>query len=109
MNEERSRRRQRAPRSRDFPTQFAPLPPVENPFPPIDILTPEGLQRIVDAAFLVLKEMGLEFRSPWALKLLAASGAPVDEASQMVRMDRQLGEHFIGLAPARFPLHARNR
>src|SRR5947209_6478558 len=109
MNEERSRRRQRAPRSRDIQNQLAALGPVENPYPPIDVLSPEGLSRIVDAAFLVLEEMGLEFRSGRALALLKANGAIVDEASQMVRMGRDLVEHFVGLAPERFPVHARNR
>jgi trimethylamine--corrinoid protein Co-methyltransferase len=109
MNEERVRRRQRAPRSRDIQTQFPALGPVENPYPPIDILTPEALQRIVDAAFTVLADMGLEFRSQWALALLTKNGAGVDTATQMVRMDRDLVEHFVGLAPEIFPVHARNR
>src|SRR5436305_5146424 len=108
MNEERSRRRQRAPRSRDAQSHFAALGPVENPYAPIDILSPDGLRRIVDAAYSVLEEMGLEFRSERALKLLRANGAMVDEASQMVRMGRDLIEHFVGLAPESFPVHARN-
>src|SRR5947208_2049587 len=108
MNEERSRRRQRAPRSRNIPSQFTALGPVENPYPPIDILSPEGLDSIVEAAFTVLEELGLEFRSDRALKLLKSNGAVVDEASQMVRMGRDLIRHFIGLAPETFPVHARN-
>ena len=49
MNEERARRRPRAQRSRDSQSLSTALGPVENPWPPLDILTPEGLQRIVDA------------------------------------------------------------
>jgi trimethylamine---corrinoid protein Co-methyltransferase len=108
MNEERSRRRQRASRGRGSQTHFPPLGPVENPYPPLDILTAVELHRIVDAAFSVLAEMGLEFRSERALKLLKANGAIVDQASQMVRMGREMIEYFIGLAPQIFPVHARN-
>jgi trimethylamine--corrinoid protein Co-methyltransferase len=108
MNEERSRRRQRVSRGRDSQTHFPALGPVENPYPPIDVLTPDGLQRIVDAAFTVLEEMGLEFRSERALRLLERNGAIVDQASQMVRMGRGLIEHFVGLAPPSFPVQSRN-
>ena len=107
MNEERARRRPRALRSRDSQSQPTALGPVENPWPPLDILTPEGLQRIVDGSFTVLEEMGLEFRSPRALALLKQNGAIVEEASQMVRMGRDLVTHFVGLAPEAFPVHAR--
>jgi trimethylamine--corrinoid protein Co-methyltransferase len=108
MNVERSRRRQRAPRSRDGQTQYAPLAPIENPYPPLDILAVEELGAIVETAFQVLEELGLEFRSVRALKLLKESGADVDEASQMVRLDRNLIRHFVGLAPASIPIHSRN-
>src|SRR5262245_602136 len=108
MNEVRSRRRQRTSRNRDIQSQLTALPPVENPYPPLDILTDDALHRIVDAAFRVLEEMGLEFRSERALKLLAENGASVDKASQMVRMDRELVTRFVGLAPQRFHVHARN-
>lgn len=108
MNEERVRRRHRAPRSRDIPSQFAPLGPVDNPYPPLDILSPEALDRIIEAAFSVLSDMGLEFRSERALDLLERNGASVDRSTQLVRMGRDLIEHFIGLAPSDFPVHGRN-
>ena len=74
----------------------------------MDILSEEGLLRIVDAAFRLLEEAGLEFRSSRALEILKRNGADVDEPSQMVRMGREVVSHFVGLAPERFDVHARN-
>jgi len=103
----RPHRRQR--RDRSGPARYAPMPPIDNPYPPIAVLGAEGVERIVDAAFGLIEEAGLEFRSGRALSILRANGADVDEESQMVCMGRDVVKHFVGLAPARIPLHARNR
>ena len=108
-SQERPHRRQRADRSARGPrSRYAPLPPVENPYPPFDILRPEQVEHIVDAAYGILENAGLEFRSLRALRILKNAGADVDESSQMVRFDRQLVQHFVGQAPSRFEVFARN-
>ena len=107
MKEEGGRRRSTRS-ARGAAKRYEALGPVDNPYPPLDILTPEGLARIVDRAYRLLEEAGLEFRSGRALSILKSHGVQVDEASQMARFDRALIQHFVGLAPAEFPVFARN-
>ena len=101
------RRRARPERSRAAPLN-APLPPLDNPWPPIELLDAEALHRIIAAAYRLIEEAGLEFRSPRALAILKANGAEVDMETQMVRIGRDIIEHFVALAPAKIPLHSRN-
>ena len=109
VSEERGRRRQREPRAGRGPqTTLAPLPTLVNPLPPVEVLPPEALARLIDAAFRLLEEAGLEFRSERVLDLLERNGAIVERGSQMARLGRDMVEHFVALAPAEIPLHARN-
>jgi trimethylamine---corrinoid protein Co-methyltransferase len=100
------RRERRAPRSTG--PSLAPLPRLENPWPPLEVLSAEQLERILIAAFRVLEEAGLEIRSAAAREVYAKAGALVDEATQMVRLGRELVEAQLARAPERFVLHARN-
>jgi trimethylamine---corrinoid protein Co-methyltransferase len=102
----RRRERTRAPRSTG-PT-LAPLPRLENRWPPLEILSVEQVERILDSAFRVLEEAGLEIRSPAARAVYAQAGALVDETTQMVRLGRELIEAQLRQAPERFVLYARN-
>ncbi len=102
----RRRERGRAPRSTG--PSLAPLPRLENPWPPLEILSAEQVERILDAAYRVLEEAGLEIRHPAARAAYARAGARVDEATQMVRLGRDLVEAQLAHAPERFVLHARN-
>jgi trimethylamine--corrinoid protein Co-methyltransferase len=68
----------------------------------------EQVERILDAAFRVLQEAGLEIRSTAARALYARAGALVDESTQIVRLERALIEAQLAHAPERFVLHARN-
>jgi trimethylamine--corrinoid protein Co-methyltransferase len=102
----RRRERTRAPRTTG-PT-LAPLPRLENRWPPLEILSAEQVERILDSAFRVLEEAGLEIRSPAARAVYAQAGALVDETTQMVRLGRDLIEAQLRHAPERFVLHARN-
>ncbi len=88
---------------------FAPIPRLSNPWPPLEILTGEQVERIVLAAFRVLEEAGLEIRSVAAREVYRRAGALVDEATQMVRLGRDIVEAHLQLAPASFVLHARNQ
>ncbi len=107
--QERPQRRQRSDRSARGPrARYAALAPVDNPYPPYDILQPDQLERIIDAAYTILENAGLEFRSPRALRILKSAGAEVDESSQMVRFDRHLVQQFVNEAPSRFKLFARD-
>ena len=103
-----SRRRDRGRAPRATGPQLAPLPRLTNRFPPLEILSAEQLARILEAAYRVLEEAGLEIRSAAARDVYRRAGALVDDASQMVRLGRDLVEAQLAGAPERFVLHARN-
>jgi trimethylamine--corrinoid protein Co-methyltransferase len=84
------------------------IPRLSNPHPPIEILDASQLERILDAAFRVLQESGLEIRSAAARSVFRAGGALVDDTTQMVRLGREVVSAHLAHAPERFVLHARN-
>ena len=102
----RRRERSRAPRSTG--PSLAPIPRLRNPWAPIEILSGEQVERILEAAYRVLEEAGLEIRSAAARAVYARGGALVDESTQMVRLGRELVAAQLKSAPERFVLHARN-
>jgi trimethylamine---corrinoid protein Co-methyltransferase len=102
-----SRRRERRPPRSTGPS-LSPLPRLENPWPPLEVLAAEQVERILLAAFRVLEEAGLEIRSAAARKVYAGAGALVDEDSHLVRLGRDIVEAQLAGAPERFVLHARN-
>ncbi|HYB63691.1 MAG TPA: trimethylamine methyltransferase family protein [Steroidobacteraceae bacterium] len=102
----RRRERSRAPRSTG--PSLAPIARLRNPWPPLEVLTGEQVERILEAAYRVLAEAGLEIRSAAARAVYARAGALVDESTQMVRVGRELVEAQLATAPERFVLHARN-
>jgi trimethylamine--corrinoid protein Co-methyltransferase len=102
----RRRDRGRAPRSTG-PT-LSPLPMLRNPWAPLEVLSAEQVERILDASYRVLEEAGLEIRSSAAREVLRRAGALIEEESQNVRLGRDLVEAQLRHAPERFVLHARN-
>ncbi|NRB05332.1 MAG: trimethylamine methyltransferase family protein, partial [Rhodobacteraceae bacterium] len=55
---------------------------------PIDLLGPEGVQEIHNAAMTILETTGIEFRDPVALADWKKFGADVQD--QRVRIDREM-------------------
>jgi len=105
----RRRARGGADRPNRAPGQLPkPIGVFRNPLPPVELLDQDKLMRIVDAAYRVLQESGLEIRSERCLDIYEKNGCKVDRASQMVWMDRATVEHFVALAPESFDIHARN-
>ena len=102
------RRRERSRAARSTGPSLAPIPRLRNPWPPLEVLTGEQVERILLAAHQVLEEAGLEIRSAAARAVYARAGALVDEATQMVRLGRELVEAQLKTVPERFVLHARN-
>ena len=87
---------------------LAPLPRLTVPWAPLEILTTEQVERILGAAFRVLEEAGLEIRSPAARAVYRRAGALVDDATQMVRLGRDIVTAQLAHAPEHFVLRARN-
>nr|MBA3448184.1 trimethylamine methyltransferase family protein [Pseudaminobacter sp.] len=110
MNIGETRTRRRTNKSpRETGPDLTPIPRrLENPWAPLEVLSDDALEQIMDAAYQILEEAGLEFRSPRALDLLAKHGASVDHSTQLVRFGRDIVEHYCSLAPRSFSLHSRN-
>ena len=104
----RRRERGAARAARTTGPTLAPLGRLENRWAPVEILTPEQVERILNAAFRVLEEAGLEIRSAAARAIYRKHGALVDEATQIVRFGRDIVQAQIAQAPETFVLHARN-
>ena len=103
-----SRRRERGRAGRSSGPSLAALPQLVNRWPPLEILTTEQVERIVEAAYRVLEESGLEIRSAAARESYRRGGALVDDATQIVRIGREVVNACLATAPERFVLHARN-
>ena len=85
-----------------------PWTEVDNPYPPMEVLTPEQLEAVHLTSLRILEELGIEVMSDRARGFLASAGAQVDPASPMVRLDRGLVEKALTTAPASFVLEPRN-
>jgi trimethylamine---corrinoid protein Co-methyltransferase len=85
-----------------------PLPRLQVPWSPLEVLDAEQVERILLAAYRVLEEAGLEIRSHAARDLFRQAGALVDDDTQCVRIGRELVAAQLAHAPESFVLHARN-
>jgi trimethylamine--corrinoid protein Co-methyltransferase len=99
----------RRERSRGFPAKPpVQIPRLEVPWPPLEIFSASEIERMLDAVYRVLEEIGMEILNPAALERFALHGAQVDAETGLVRIGRDIVQHFCSLAPERFVLHARN-
>ncbi|MFV0474739.1 MAG: trimethylamine methyltransferase family protein [Pikeienuella sp.] len=73
---------------------------------PIDLLGPEGVERIHNAAMTILETTGIEFRDAVALADWKRAGADVQ--GQRVRIGRDMLMDLIAAAPSDFTMNARN-
>jgi trimethylamine--corrinoid protein Co-methyltransferase len=81
---------------------------LRNPYPPVEVLSAEKLERIHQSSLRILEELGLEFWDEEALDLWQQAGARVDQAHKRVWIERGLLLEAIAQAPAEFTLRARN-
>jgi len=102
-----TRRRHRAKRVANEIRQL-PWRSVVNPYAPIETLNAEQLETIIQASLQVLETQGMRFLDPVGRKIMRDAGADVDEATRMVRFDRDLVKEKLALAPSEFGLRARN-
>ena len=79
-----------------------------NRFGPISIVSEDGLESLHQASLRLLQETGMEILSEDARNRFRKAGAEVDEATARVRLEADLVEEKITLAPDSFTLYARN-
>jgi trimethylamine--corrinoid protein Co-methyltransferase len=98
------RQRRTAPGVRQLPFSR-----IVNPYSPIEVISADQVEAIIDAALTILETCGMRFLEDSSRQLMRAAGAACDEATRMVRFDRGLVLEKLALAPAEFTLRARNR
>jgi trimethylamine--corrinoid protein Co-methyltransferase len=76
--------------------------------PRLEILEPELVNSILDEAFEILAEVGMEVRGPELRRRLLEQGLPTDASGTRVRFPREVVERAIGSAPRSFVLHDRD-
>jgi trimethylamine--corrinoid protein Co-methyltransferase len=81
---------------------------VANPYAPVEILSADQVETILQTSLEVLATQGMRFLEPRSRDMLRKAGAEVDEAEKIVRFSPALVEEKISLAPAEFELRARN-
>ena len=86
-----------------------PFAHLVNRYAPIEILSADQVEAIIDGALTILETRGMRFLEQSSRELLRAAGAYSDEATRMIRLDRGLVLEKLALAPAQFTLRARNR
>jgi trimethylamine--corrinoid protein Co-methyltransferase len=84
------------------------LPRLQVPWAPLEVLDAAQLERVLEAAYRVLAEAGLEIRSPAARDVYAKAGALIDDERQVVRLGRDIVDAQLALTPSEYVLHARN-
>jgi len=102
-----ARRRKRSTGSDPIVEQL-PFRPLENPYPPVALLSADELETIHAASLQVLEKHGINFLLAEAREILKNAGADVRNGEPLVRFDRALVEETIQRAPPQFTLHARN-
>ncbi len=80
---------------------------VRNPYAPIEVLSADHVESILNAALTILETKGFRFLEEASRAKLKASGAEPDD-DHMVHFDRGLVLEKIRLAPQQFTLRARN-
>ena len=74
--------------------------------PKLELLAPDLVRRVLDEAFLLLRDHGVKVQSPEAVELLRAAGAKVDE--DVVHLAESVVSNALETVPRGFPLHDRS-
>ncbi|MEO0372415.1 MAG: trimethylamine methyltransferase family protein [Pseudomonadota bacterium] len=110
MSREQTRTRTRGGRAARVSARTNPppvyLPALNRAVGPIDLLGPDGVEKIHNAAMTILETTGIEFRDPIALKDWAKHGADVD--GERVRIGRDMLMDLISSVPESWGYAARN-
>ena len=79
---------------------------LRNPFEPMRVFSDDQVAAIHEAALVILETQGMKVLSDDERVRFAQAGAQVDEASQIVRLDRGLVGASLASAPHDITLHA---
>ena len=79
-----------------------------NRFPPVEFLSEDEIESIHQASLTVLRDIGMSFMHPEALKILKEHGAEIVPDTDVVKFDPALVEEYIAKVPPTFTLRGRN-
>jgi trimethylamine---corrinoid protein Co-methyltransferase len=79
---------------------------LRNPFTPLKVFSDDQVAAMHDAALVMLETQGMKVLSADARRLYREAGATVDEASNVVRIDRDLVTKSLASAPREVTLHS---
>lgn len=102
-----SRRKHRARRDATAIRQL-PWRTLRNRLRPVEVLSEDEVQAIIEAALTLLESHGFRFLDDKSRDLLQKAGAEFDENRNMLRFDRNLVRERIAHIPRTFSLRARN-
>jgi trimethylamine---corrinoid protein Co-methyltransferase len=103
-----SRRPQRGAAAPAQPPRSRRYRNLVNPFEPVRIFSDDQVESMHFAALGILERQGMRVLSPRGRTVLAAAGASVDEATQMVRLDPAMVTAALERAPREVDLVAGN-
>ncbi|MFI4889324.1 MAG: trimethylamine methyltransferase family protein [Steroidobacterales bacterium] len=79
---------------------------LRNPFTPMKVFSDDQVAAMHEAALVMLETQGMKVLSADARGVYRSAGASVDEASQIVRIDRGLVAASLATAPRQITLHS---
>ncbi len=77
-----------------------PWQQLRNPFPPIDVLSAEDVERIHDASMTILEDVGMRILDVEARRILEIAGFRHDADEELIRFDRDGVMELVAQAPA---------
>ena len=102
-------RRRRGRKRRRTSAETGPYQPpwrrIRRRFEPVKVVSDDELESIHEASLTVLRDIGMVFLHPEALRLWAEAGAAVGD-DQRVRFDPEMVLELVAHAPSQFTLHA---
>lgn len=101
----RRRRRGKTPAAEEI-TREADYRVLRNPFPPVPVFSEDRIAAIHETALKVLEDLGVKILLPEARAIFKGGGALVDEATEMVRIGREMVAGALQSAPRHVPLRA---
>mgnify|MGYP001552088174 FL=1 len=103
MTRRRHREKRIANQIRQLPWQD-----VRNNYAPVEILSDDQVETIIETALNVLATQGMRFLEPSSRDLLRREGADIDDDEFVVRFEPDMVREKVSLAPSEFKLRARN-
>ncbi|HEY4164214.1 MAG TPA: trimethylamine methyltransferase family protein [Dongiaceae bacterium] len=107
-NSRPTRRPRRSRENKQIGMSLVGTPPLRNNLKPLEILSQDQLMAIHEASLHLLETIGIEFMGAAARDKFRKAGASVDDSTGLVKIPREVVQHALETAPARFVLNSRN-